>query len=236
MSNCCPTDVLPVKTTYQSQGAKMYLTGKGTKALIYIPDIFGPHPNTYHVCDLLAAKGYMVLMPDFFCGSTEWPLSDFPPKDGFGGKFQTFLQGLNYTHMRHVVVEAVTILKALGCTKIGAVGMCWGGKIGIRANCEGLLTGSVCAHPFMLEDVDAKDLKTPVCLLPTKDEDAKNMEAYMAEAAKHPFHALNVHKRFEQMHHGFLAARGDFNDEANRKAAEEALDIVDKFFHSVFAM
>lgn len=44
----------------------------------------------------------------------------------------------------------------------------------------------------------------------------------------------SVHKRFDDMHHGFAAARGDWKDPLNAQRANEALKIVADFFKSIF--
>jgi dienelactone hydrolase len=232
--SCCPTEILPVKgAVYTPQGSKVYVTGdvKSTRGILYIPDIFGPHPNVFRVCDLLAKKGFLVVCPDFFPASSEWPMSDFPPADGFGGaKFQGFIGGLQYPKVRHVVLEGIQILKSYGVKSIGAVGMCWGGKIALRANAEGLIQSAASPHPSFLDESDGADAKGPICLLPSGDEDAALMEKVMNAAAPHG-KGHNVHKRFDSMHHGYLAARGDFdNNEENRKVAQEAIDILGDFF------
>ena len=39
------------------------------------------------------------------------------------------------------------------------------------------------------------------------------------------------HYRFDDMEHGFAAARGDFKDELTRKRVEEVIQHVSKFFN-----
>jgi hypothetical protein len=44
----------------------------------------------------------------------------------------------------------------------------------------------------------------------------------------------SVHHRFDDMHHGFAAARGDWADPLNAQRANEALELVTTFFKSIF--
>ena len=39
-----------------------------------------------------------------------------------------------------------------------------------------------------------------------------------------------AHHRFDDMHHGFCAARGDLTNDLNRKRVDEALDLLHQFF------
>ena len=48
----------------------LYVAGEGPRAIVLVYDIMGFAPaNTQHNCDVLAAAGFLVVMPDFFRGS-----------------------------------------------------------------------------------------------------------------------------------------------------------------------
>eukprot|EP01046_Picozoa_sp_COSAG06_P077997 COSAG06_NODE_25667_length_631_cov_1.159774_1_plen_148_part_10 len=48
----------------------LYVAGEGPRAIVLVYDIMGFAPaNTQHNCDVLAAAGFLVVMPDFFHGS-----------------------------------------------------------------------------------------------------------------------------------------------------------------------
>ena len=133
----------PTATNGRIDGAagRTECDGRSKKGIVYIPDIFGPLPNAFHGADILAEKGFLVVMPDFFRGG-EWSLDDFPPKDGFGGEpFQNFINGLQYADLKDRIERAVAILHALGATSIGAVGFCWGGNLAMRALADGDVGG-----------------------------------------------------------------------------------------------
>lgn len=230
MTTCCPTEVQPVQTTYQRHGDNVYIAGQGNKlGLLYIPDIFGPHPNMYHVADIFASKGYCVVVPDFFRGG-EWPVTEWPPADGFGGdKFQTFIKSLTYDALKPRVEQGLTLLKALGVESIFAVGFCWGGKIAIRALNEGLVKAAASPHPSFVTVEDAQGVKGPFALLPTKD-DGEMLE--IRDAMNPEFKDKHVYKFYGNMHHGFCAARGDWTNEEQRAAANDCIGVMDSFFRS----
>jgi dienelactone hydrolase len=231
---CCPTDILPVSTTYyKPQYDQIYVAGSGsgvTRGLVFIPDIFGPHPNAYQVADRLANRGFLVVMPDFFHG-THWTLETFPPVNGFDSPEWTgFLAKLTYENMKPIVQKGIDILRSLGATSIASVGFCWGGGIAIQALTDGLVIAAASPHPsFLTTDIMSK-IQGPVCILPTRD-DGELLD--MKEAAESTGHKV-VYQYFDDVHHGFCSARANFEDELNRTRANQALDIMTKFFDEAF--
>jgi hypothetical protein len=103
---------------------------------------------------------------------------------------------------------------------------------------------------------DAKEIKVPVALLPAKTDNDMVIFLFLSlHLLSSPAHPLtpsqvpfmdilestqpevfkkSVHRRFDDMHHGFAAARGDWNDPLNAQRANEALNIVATFFKSIF--
>ncbi|XP_077165940.1 carboxymethylenebutenolidase homolog [Paroedura picta] len=93
------------------------------KAVIVIHDIFGwQMPNTRYVVDMLAAKGYLAILPDFYKGQEPWkPSSDW----------STFNEWLKTRDAKKTNKETDVVLKYLKeqhhVRKIGVIGFCWGG-------------------------------------------------------------------------------------------------------------
>ena len=230
--SCCPTKILPVLDASHDQsksdGDKIYIAGHGNKkGIVFCPDIFGPHPNAYHVADILAARGFLVVMPDFFRGE-HWDIHDFPPADGWQSqKWTDFLSNLTYDRLKPRVTQGISILKALGATTIGGVGFCWGACMVMNALAEGLIQSGAVAHPSMLSVELLEKAQGPVCLLPTH-EDGELLD--IKAAAESTGHKV-VYQYFNDVHHGFVSARADFNNELNRKRANEAIDVMVEFFH-----
>ena len=224
--SCCPTEVLPVKASYDRHGDNFYIVGSGSKGIVYIPDIFGSSPQAYMGADLLAGKGFLVCMPDFF-RDKPWRLDDLPPKDPEA--FQAFLGALTYDALKDRVERGITLLKALGASSIGSVGFCWGGNLAIRALVDGSVRAAASPHPSvrgLTADV-AKDVKGPFCLMPSKDDGPMDD----VRAALNPeFAAGHEYRYFDDMHHGFMGARADYTNEANRARANEGFEMLAAFF------
>jgi len=237
-NTCCPTEILPISTTYKPQYDQIYVarsasttTTTTTRGLVFIPDIFGPHPNAYQIADQLASHGYIVVIPDFFRGD-HWTLETFPPVNGFDSmEWTNFLSNLTYDSMKPKVQMGIDILRGLGVTSIAAVGFCWGGSIAIQALTEGLVMAAASPHPSFLTTDMMMKIQGPVCILPTQDD---GQLLGMKEAAESTGHKV-VYQYFDDVHHGFCSARGNFKDELNWRRTNEAMDIMTKFFDEAFA-
>jgi dienelactone hydrolase len=220
-------------TTTTTTTTTSTLTKRG---LIYIPDIFGPHPNAYQIADEFAERGgYCVIIPDFFRGS-HWPLNSFPPPNGFDSpewmEFISKMTSPSYQQesLKPKIQQAIAILQSLGVTSIAAVGFCWGGSLAMQALTEGLIVAAASPHPsFLTTDMMTK-IQGPVCLLPTKD-DGQMLD--LKAAAESTGHRV-VYHYFEDIHHGFCSARANFEDELNRTRTKQAVDIMIKFFDDAF--
>lgn len=92
--------------------------------------------------------------------------------------------------------------------------------------------GASMIHPSFVDVKDAEQAAAPVLAIPSKDE--PDMTEYMQILSKKPFGDKCKHVRFDDMPHGFCAARGDYNDEANAKRANEAIKLTCDFFSGLF--
>jgi dienelactone hydrolase len=231
---CCPTSVKPVVSGYAKKSLEYYLTGFGNKKCILLtPDIFGRHPNSFQLADILASKGFLVVMPDYF-KDEPWSTERFPPKEEDNADFGKFLDRIAYDKVKPDVVQAIEVAKSLGAESVGMLGLCWGGKIAMRANADGLIKASATAHPSFVDEQDAKDATVPACVLPSSDEPP--MEDIKAALEAKDFAAKNVFKRYDTLRHGFMGARGfvytDYADETQAAKVNEAIDDVVTFFNN----
>ncbi len=102
------------------------------------------------------------------------------------------------------------------------------------AGCNAPFCAVAACHPSFLTIEDIQSLKVPVCLLPSKDESPEHEEMGRILMKEKDNASQNVYKRFEDMHHGWVAARGDFSNEKNAERATEAITILQAFFKENF--
>ncbi|ORZ39818.1 Alpha/Beta hydrolase protein [Catenaria anguillulae PL171] len=239
---CC--SIPPIASTYQpkgtnlklSNGVNAYVTGPANAKLgiVHVYDIFGFHPATEQVADLIAESlGARLVMPDFWLGKP-WSLEKFPPQKDLN-EFSSWVKSAGdfNTKVKPLIEAAATQLRSEGATKVGLIGLCWGSKMVAQAakDCTDLIDGGAMLHPAFLVLDDIKSAKVPLCILPSKDE--PDMTAYQKVLKEQG--QLNVFERFDDMHHGWCGARADFDNELNRKRTHDAIKLVVHFFERLIA-
>ncbi|CBJ30749.1 conserved unknown protein [Ectocarpus siliculosus] len=226
-------DYTPKGTISKIGDVDTYFVGSGPKALVVVYDIFGFSPQLKQVCDMFAAAGFNVAMPDF-CKGNPWPLENFPPKDRseLGAWFGT--TGKWETSIRPTFIPAVAHMKEhRGAEVVGVTGFCWGGMIAMKAasldpDAEGGVKAGGTVHPAMLSAELAQDVKVPVLIMPSgEDPDHLPVKEVLD---KKPFGDKCQYRRFDDMHHGFCAARGDWANAVQATRAAEAIDAFVKFY------
>ncbi|KAI8325682.1 alpha/beta-hydrolase [Martensiomyces pterosporus] len=234
-SACCNTP--PVKAQYTQTGemgklgdvACYYVGDKASKRGIIVNyDIFGYHPNVIQLCDILAGAGYQVILPDFLKGD---PLTEADL--GKAGVFAKFVETRgSWATNKPTYLAARDHLLSNGATSISAVGFCWGSKMVISAlaELEGLAGGAV-VHPALLVDEDFDKVKAPLLALPSKDE--PDFTSAFAKTKAKAFGARCQMVRFDDMHHGFCGARGDWSVPEQAKRANEAIQLLIEFVNNV---
>ncbi|KAL4913070.1 Alpha/Beta hydrolase protein [Aspergillus aurantiobrunneus] len=212
-------------------GLKTYVTGpeNATKALLVIYDIFGFFPQTLQGADILSTSSsqkYRVFIPDFFEGHPA-DISWFPPKtDDDKAKLSHFFQTRaapphTLSRIPGVVSEANSLAPPTpsggGFTSWSILGYCWGGKISVLSSGQENKTfrAAVQCHPAMLDPNDAPGINVPMALLASKDEKPEDVDKFGA--------SLKVDhyvETFPDQIHGWMAARGNLEDERVRKEYE----------------
>lgn len=113
------------------------------------------------------------------------------------------------------------------------VGFCWGAKIAVQLTSTiPFFVGASLVHPSFVDVKDAEKAGAPILALPSKDE--PDMTEYMEVLSKKPFGKQCKHVRFDDMVHGFCAARGDYTDKLNAQRATEAIQLTANFFSECF--
>ena len=231
MEDCCPTDIPPVvkADAYKESGSweevngmKVYLAGpKDAKsAVLLVYDIFGIHPNVLQISDSLAKEGHRVVMPDLFRGK-EWPIAKFPPtdKDEFHGWLG---KEAAYDKVSKDIFQCRD--KYFPGIGYGVLGFCWGGSIAFQCaiDDEEHVKAIATAHPsFVTPDMAGKVTKASAMVLPSKDEAPMLDVKEALEKNK----TLAHWERFDNMHHGFCAARGDWAVAEQQSAATRAIGL-----------
>ncbi|OXA56734.1 uncharacterized AIM2 family protein C30D10.14 [Folsomia candida] len=235
-TSCCTLP--PVESNYTPTGSNVqledfsvYETGdtKSYKLLICLYDIFGFHPVTKQFCDKLSSSGFRVVMPDFFRGKP-FPSETYPPKDRqvlvdfvtTSGSWEKVVKGDLCKLFEHY--------RGQGVGQIGMFGFCWGALMCVSASCEysSDIKAIALIHPSLVKDEDGDRVMTPVLVLPASG-DADMVPFYEKVKARFGEDGSG-HHRFVDVPHGFCAARGNMEDELNRKRVDEALTLTHKFF------
>ncbi|KAF9933961.1 hypothetical protein FBU30_003905 [Linnemannia zychae] len=230
-------ETIPLSTLIAGEKRNTYLTGPkdSKRGIVAIYDIFAYHPTTYQFFDRIALShgGFQVSVPDFF------PKGGIPPEYmGDSKKLMGWIgENGDYkkNHILEIVLAAVEDLRKAGCTSICAMGQCWGALMAVKAASEEgtplLATGG--PHPSFVSLETAGDLKTPLILLPSKDE--ADLTPVIDHNNKKGFAVESFQKRFDNMHHGWTGGRGDWSDPEQFKAGLEAVDLFGGYFSKVIA-
>ncbi|KAG5465988.1 hypothetical protein CUR178_00704 [Leishmania enriettii] len=231
-NRCCPTEKGAAKCEYNPTGDDFYMVGPcDSKAgVVLVSDIFGMQANSKRFADLLAEQGYLVIMPDFF-GEQAWPVSEWPA-DFQSERWTTHMERISKLDAYAPRMEkAISVLRRMGCVKVGAIGMCWGSALPFIMAAQGKVDAAATAHPARLTAAAVKAAKTPVLVMPSKDE--PSMDDIEAVVHAHPIEP-HIYRRFLVLPHGFFGARYDPNTYTAEEVQEEkeARELALKFFET----
>jgi len=232
---CCTlppvvSDYNPPGTTVQVDDLPIYETiPNGSKRLlICVYDIFGVHPNIRQVSETLALAGFRVVIPDFFRCK---PITKEVMAQGMPAILAFIEENGNWK--KSVKIDVQNVIKHYqqteGITSIGIFGFCWGGRITLDAVLElDEINAGGLVHPSLIKNEEAERVKRPMILLPAKDE--PDMIPFYETLKKNLGESNCAHRRFDDLHHGFCGARGNFSDELNSKRVNEVIQLLSSFF------
>ena len=98
----------------------------------------------------------------------------------------------------------------------------------LQATATDMFQAGACVHPAMLSAEAAEKVIKPLCILPSKDE--PDLEPIKKVLDAKPFGSECVYKRYDNMHHGWCAARGDWTVKEQADAASDAIGVMTEFF------
>jgi len=235
---CCTLP--PVKAEYTPKGSyievngmKVYSVGAtdAKVAVIGVYDVFGFHNNTLQFADLVSQAAHArVLIPDFFRGSP-WTEEMMKTRDR-SELFKWIQQEGSWEKLQPDLNAVTEVAKKDGAHKVFLFGFCWGAKIAQHGVMQDATTysGAAFIHPSVFTNEEAKHVKAPIILVPSKDE--ADMLPYMGalKEANPAVYAKSEHHRFDDVHHGYCAARGDWTNEVQAKRANETVKLVSEFY------
>lgn len=218
---CC--NVPPVVATgYQIKGSyeelggyKTYVTGPedADKGILAVYDIFGYFDQTLQGADILATSDanqkYKVFMPDWFKGKP-CPIEWYPPDTEEKQKSLTnWFKGWAPGDTAAKIPDYVKAVqeKNPSIKSWAIIGYCWGGKIVSLVTSKpetNPFKAGAAIHPAFVDANDAKNIKVPIVMLASMEEDEKDVQAYEA-ALSVPRHV----EMFKDQVHGWMAARAD---------------------------
>jgi len=201
-----------------------YVVGDSNKWVIFIYDIFGFHPNVYELADWFAAnRNVSVAVPDIRRGQN-WPRDSYPPQTPELKKkfYEGFMVGAGNPVARLVDLKACVdfLNKEKKAEALATVGFCWGAKMSILLDNYGGVCANVCPHPSFLKSGEGEKTSIPTLMMPT---DTDNLTIYLAGVLRNPNPQLvAVSEDYLGTYHGFLGARGAFEDPIQKPFVEKA--------------
>jgi dienelactone hydrolase len=220
-----------------ASGMELYVTGAkdASKVILVAPDIFGIHvPASLTFLDKLALEsGAKIVAIDHFHGKP-WALANFPPAD-YADLMQWIGSISGPEKLKSELHEALS--NEASDASIGYLGFCWGGKVALSLVVnEPRFKAVASAHPSMLtkEMVASAAAKIPVCLLPSKDEDAVLYEEIriLLDSENKKGQPKHIYKRYDNVQHGWCQARSSPGQPAFERDVADACKVLAEFFKS----
>jgi len=126
-----------------ADGLSIYRVGNGSRCVIWNYDIFGFNGGrTREITDLIATKGFTVLIPDYYRGETA-------EKHFMTGTLPKFIkQQTVWENLKRDWEEGVLpYAEDHGCKTFGAIGTCWGSYMVVRLAADPKMKAGVSMHP-----------------------------------------------------------------------------------------
>ncbi|KAK8844541.1 hypothetical protein IAR55_006388 [Kwoniella newhampshirensis] len=209
--------------------------GTSKKAILLLYDVFGFCPQNYQGADMMASNGFDVYIPDVFKGGAldfkQVRSAEASEKQKIVQAFLSDFPGKCEAQVKPVQ-DLITTLREKGYTKVGALGLCWGGSM---VTYVPELDAMAMAHParYGVTAAGAEKLNSPTCLLPSANEDEAQMKEFHNAMLTKPVGPQCVLKFYSDCPHGWLAARGDLTLDKGKQKFEEAYHDIITFFTNV---
>lgn len=226
MSELVTISTLDGKSTFNAYVARP--AGKPNAAIVVIQEIFGINAGIRRKCDKLAEEGYLAVAPDLF-----WQFEDGIELDpdiepemnkalDLFGKFDQD-QGIRD------IEAAIRYARGEGCSKVGAVGYCLGGRLAFMTAARTDSDATVGYYAVGVDNLlnEKHAIANPLMLhIPTEDGfvDKDTQAAMHAGLDDHP--KVTLHD-YEGLDHGFAT---EFGNRRSEEAANLADSRTSEFF------
>ncbi|XP_059096384.1 carboxymethylenebutenolidase homolog [Tigriopus californicus] len=240
--SCCPEESwgeLAKDPDYVEQGVvervldmDLYRVGNSSKCIIWNYDIFGfDSGRTRQLADLLASKGYMVIIPDYYRGTL---------KDPREGGVKDFIVDQSNWNQLQKDWEDITApyAKEHGAETFGAIGTCWGSYMVLRLSAYPEVKAGVSMHPShpniapLVEESEQELLEavvgTPQLFMPAGSDGQSVKPGGLGSQILGD--GLKI-VEFPTMQHGWTA-RGDLSNPDIEKEVKRAMDEALAFFNA----
>jgi dienelactone hydrolase len=264
--SCCPASAWP---SLEADDARMlsgaveelgnglhgYVSAPKTptgRAVIVVYDVFGLSGGRMRtVCDVLAAEGFLVIMPDFFgdedsidkhgglvnIGSDEcvgWL------KSHAWGDLQSKLRiALGFAASHGVPAANMLMQPPFNDNRVAIVGFCWGAWLAAKASGTGMIKAAVHVHPSWQisswlfnepEEAMAAKIRAATLLMPAGDDKDAYRDGTYAQIIEKNGGVTVALKDFPNQRHGFVI-RGSPEDKAVMADVKVALTEMASFLH-----
>jgi len=226
MSELVTISTLDGENTFNAYVARP--AGKAKAAIVVIQEIFGINAGIRRKCDKLAEEGYLAVAPDLF-----WQFEDGIELDpdiepemnkalDLFGKFDQD-QGIRD------IEAAIRYARGEGCSKVGAVGYCLGGRLAFMTAARTDSDATVGYYAVGVDNLlnEKHAIANPLMLhIPTEDGfvDKDTQAAMHAGLDDHP--KVTLHD-YEGLDHGFAT---EFGNRRSEEAANLADSRTSEFF------
>ncbi|XP_053105421.1 carboxymethylenebutenolidase homolog [Hemicordylus capensis] len=197
------------------------------KAVIVVHDIYGwQFPDTRYVADIIAANGFLTIVPDFFLGKEPWKPTNH------WHNFADWLKNRDPMKVDKTANVVLTYLKKeCNAKKIGIVGFSWGGMAVhhlMLTNPE--LNAGVSLYGIIRDSEDRYDLLNPTFfILGGKDHTISSDQVTLLEKKLEEYCKVNYKvKVYPGQVHGFAQCKPEDMKPADVPYMEEArMDMID---------
>jgi len=127
------------------------------------------------------------------------------------------------------LMNIVRYYQSQGVQEFAMFGMCWGGRIGTNVAIElsDYFKAIGIVHPSGVNNSEASSVRIPMYLLLSSAQ--PDMLPFY-QVLRNNFGDNSGHRRFDDMHHGFSGARGNFSNPINVSHTNEVIRTLGAFF------